>query len=55
MTLYRALYGKNDLWVRPAAMIEAEVVIYDVLQPRFVKDYKPIVLSAYWLQRQKAT
>jgi hypothetical protein len=41
MTLYRALYGKNDLWVRPAAMFEEEVVIDGVAQPRFVKITSP--------------
>lgn len=35
MTLYRALYGENGLWVRPAAMFEEEVVIEGVRQPRF--------------------
>ncbi len=35
MTLYRALYGEQGLWVRPAAMFEEAVLIEDVLQPRF--------------------
>ena len=35
MTLYRALYGEQGLWVRPAAMFEEEVVIDGVGQPRF--------------------
>lgn len=35
MTLYRALYGAQGLWVRPAAMFEEEVVIDGVRQPRF--------------------
>ena len=35
MTLYRALYGENGLWVRPAAMFEEDVVIEGVKQPRF--------------------
>ncbi|MDO8251174.1 MAG: DUF1653 domain-containing protein [Rhodoferax sp.] len=35
MTLYRALYGEQGLWVRPAAMFEEEVVIDGVRQPRF--------------------
>jgi hypothetical protein len=35
MTLYRALYGENGLWVRPAAMFLEEVVIDGVRQPRF--------------------
>ena len=35
MTLYRALYGEQGLWVRPAAMFEEDVVIDGVKQPRF--------------------
>ncbi len=35
MTLYRALYGEQGLWVRPAAMFEEEVVIDGKRQPRF--------------------
>ena len=35
MTLYRALYGERGLWVRPAAMFNEDVVIDNVLQPRF--------------------
>ena len=35
MTLYRALYGDQGLWVRPAAMFEETVLIEGVLQPRF--------------------
>ena len=35
MTLYRALYGEQGLWVRPAAMFSEEVVIAGVRQPRF--------------------
>jgi hypothetical protein len=35
MTLYRALYGEQGLWVRPAAMFLEEVVIEGVRQPRF--------------------
>jgi len=35
MTLYRALYGENGLWVRPAAMFDEEVVIDGVRQRRF--------------------
>jgi hypothetical protein len=35
MTLYRALYGENALWVRPAAMLNEEVLIDGVRQPRF--------------------
>ena len=35
MTLYRALYGKQGLWVRPAAMFGEEVVFDGVRQLRF--------------------
>ena len=35
MTLYRALYGEQGLWVRPAAMFEEAVLIDGALQPRF--------------------
>jgi hypothetical protein len=35
MTLYRALYGEQGLWVRPAAMFTEEVMIVGVRQPRF--------------------
>ncbi|MDO8440847.1 MAG: DUF1653 domain-containing protein [Polaromonas sp.] len=35
MTLYRALYGEQGLWVRPSAMFNEEVVIDGILQPRF--------------------
>ncbi len=35
MTLYRALYGEQGLWVRPAAMFAQEVVVDGVRQPRF--------------------
>ena len=35
MALYRALYGEQGLWVRPAAMFEESVVIEGVRQPRF--------------------
>ena len=37
MTLYRALYGAQGLWVRPAAMFLEEVVIEDVRQQRFTR------------------
>lgn len=37
MTLYRALYGEQGLWVRPAAMFSEQVVIAGVEQPRFLK------------------
>ncbi|MDB5850289.1 MAG: hypothetical protein JWP29_4041 [Rhodoferax sp.] len=35
MTLYRALYGEQGLWVRPAAMFNETVDIDGVVQPRF--------------------
>jgi hypothetical protein len=37
MTLYRALYGENGLWVRPAAMFLETVVIDGIMQPRFTR------------------
>jgi hypothetical protein len=37
MTLYRALYGEQGLWVRPAAMFLEEVVTEGVRQPRFTR------------------
>jgi hypothetical protein len=37
MTLYRALYGEQGLWVRPAAMFLETVVIDGIAQPRFAK------------------
>ena len=36
MTLYRALYGEQGLWVRPADMFEESVWIDGIWQPRFV-------------------
>jgi hypothetical protein len=37
LTLYRALYGEQGLWVRPAAMFNEEVVVNGVRQPRFAR------------------
>ena len=37
MTLYRALYGEQGLWVRPAAMFNEEVVIDGRHQLRFAR------------------
>ena len=37
LTLYRALYGEQGLWVRPAAMFNEDVVIDGVRQPRFAR------------------
>lgn len=37
MILYRALYGEQGLWVRPAAMFNEEVVIDGIRQPRFAR------------------
>lgn len=38
MTLYRALYGENGLWVRPAAMFMEEIEVAGIRQPRFTWD-----------------
>ncbi len=35
MTLYRALYGEQGLWVRPAGMFDEVVTVNGVTQPRF--------------------
>jgi hypothetical protein len=35
MTLYRALYGQQGLWVRPAAMFLEAVEVGGVRVPRF--------------------
>jgi hypothetical protein len=35
LTLYKALYGDQGLWVRPAAMFNETVDIKGVTQPRF--------------------
>jgi hypothetical protein len=35
MTLYRAMYGEQGLWVRPAAMFAEMVNIEGVSRPRF--------------------
>lgn len=35
MTLYKALYGEEGMWVRPAAMFNETVEINAVVQPRF--------------------
>jgi hypothetical protein len=40
MTLYRALYGEQGLWVRPAAMFNEQVVIDGISQPRFARQAK---------------
>jgi len=37
MTLYRALYGEQGLWVRPAAMFQEAIEFKGVRQPRFAK------------------
>lgn len=41
MTLYRALYGEQGLWVRPAAMFNEQVVVEGVRQPRFARVSDP--------------
>ena len=38
MTLYRALYGEQGLWVRRAAMFNENVVIDGISQPRFARE-----------------
>jgi hypothetical protein len=35
MTLYRALYAKRGLWVRPAAMFLGNVLVDGQMRPRF--------------------
>lgn len=35
LTLYRALYGEQGLWVRPAAMFAEDVVVDGQRMPRF--------------------
>ena len=35
MTVYRALYGEQGLWVRPAAMFGETVEINGIVQARF--------------------
>ena len=37
MTVYRALYGDQGLWVRPAAMFNETVDIGGKVQPRFAR------------------
>jgi hypothetical protein len=37
MTLYRALYGEQGLWVRPASMFLETVAVQGVEQPRFTR------------------
>ncbi len=37
MTLYRALYGEQGLWVRPAEMFLETVVIEGIAKPRFTR------------------
>jgi hypothetical protein len=36
MVVYRALYGKGDIWVRPKANFSEEVVLEGKPVPRFV-------------------
>ena len=37
MTVYRALYGEQGLWVRPAAMFAETVDMDGTVRPRFEK------------------
>ena len=41
MALYRALYGTQGLWVRPAAMFAETVEINGITQPRFTRIQNP--------------
>lgn len=41
LTLYRARYGEQGLWVRPAAMFMEDVEIDGVQQPRFARVSDP--------------
>ena len=41
LTLYRALYGKRGLWVRPAPMFMENVEIDGVRQSRFTRVVGP--------------
>ncbi len=41
LTLYRALYGSRELWVRPAAMFEETVLIGGRTVPRFQRCAPP--------------
>lgn len=36
LVVYRALYGGQELWVRPATMFLETVIINGIQQPRFV-------------------
>ena len=38
MTLYRALYVEQGLWVRPASIFNENVVIDGISQPRFARE-----------------
>ncbi len=35
MVVYRALYGKQELWVRPLEMFLEKIEINGIFQPRF--------------------
>lgn len=37
MTVYRALYGEQGLWVRPATMFDEEVTVDGLRQRRFTR------------------
>ncbi len=37
MVVYRALYGKQELWVRPVKMWEELIIVDGKTVPRFVK------------------
>ena len=37
MTVYRALYGKRELWVRPSVMFSEKVTVEGRTIPRFIR------------------
>ena len=41
MTLYRALYGEQGLWVRPAAMFNEDLEVNGLRQARFTRQALP--------------
>jgi hypothetical protein len=38
LVLYRALYGRQELWVRPFAMFQEEITLNGVTQARFMRE-----------------
>jgi len=39
MVVYQALYGDEQVWVRPATMFLENVLVDGQLRPRFVRDH----------------